>query len=42
MVVEDGKTTKDDILRSFRLLEGTELMGTVLNKSDAPMQSYYY
>lgn len=42
-VVEDGKTTKDEILRSLRLLEGYELLGTILNKSSAKSeQSYNY
>ena len=32
LVVEDGKTTAEDIRRSLQILEGTELMGIVLNK----------
>lgn len=32
-VVEDGKTTPDDLYRSMQLLKGVELLGTVLNKA---------
>lgn len=42
MVVEDGRTTEDQIVQSLRLLEGTELLGTVLNKSNVRSQAYYY
>ena len=33
MVVEDGKTTEEDLKRSVQLLEGSNLVGTVLNKA---------
>jgi protein-tyrosine kinase len=33
MVVEEGKTDTDDLLRAAELLESTNLIGTVLNKS---------
>ncbi|MBK7522599.1 MAG: CpsD/CapB family tyrosine-protein kinase [Gammaproteobacteria bacterium] len=33
MVVEDGVTTTDDVLRSLQLLEGSKLIGTILNKA---------
>ena len=33
MVVEDGVTTTDDVLRSLQLLEGSNLIGTILNKA---------
>ncbi|MGR8929533.1 MAG: CpsD/CapB family tyrosine-protein kinase [Gammaproteobacteria bacterium] len=32
LVVEDGKTSPDEIRRSLAILEGTNLIGTVLNK----------
>ena len=34
-VVEDGKTTKHEVVESFRLLNGTPVIGTLLNKSMA-------
>jgi capsular exopolysaccharide synthesis family protein len=34
LVVEDGKSTEDDVRRSLQLLEGTNVVGTVLNKAD--------
>lgn len=33
LVIEAGKTKKDDILRSHKLLEQSNLIGTILNKS---------
>lgn len=33
MVVEDGVTTVDDVQRSLQLLEGSNLIGTILNKA---------
>ncbi len=33
LVVEDGRNTAEEIRRSLQILEGTELMGIVLNKS---------
>lgn len=33
MVVEDGVTTEDDVQRSLQLLEGSNLIGTILNKA---------
>jgi Mrp family chromosome partitioning ATPase len=32
MVVEDGATSDDDLARAMQLLEGNNLIGTVLNK----------
>jgi len=42
LVLEDGKNKEADITRSLQLLEGTNLIGSVLNKSDNPptYQSY--
>ena len=36
-VVEEGRTTRHDVLESFRLLNGTPVIGTILNKSIAPL-----
>ena len=33
LVVEDGVTTEEDLTRSMQLLEGVNLLGTVLNKA---------
>ena len=33
LVVEEGKTSRDDVVRAAELLSGTNLLGTVLNKS---------
>ena len=42
LVLEDGKNREEDIKKSLQLLEGTHLLGTVLNKSEKPPthQSY--
>ena len=42
LIVEDGKTTAEDIRRSLQILEETELMGIVLNKSQEPIGNMYY
>ena len=42
LVVEEGKTTRDDITRAVGYLRRTELLGTVLNKSEEPTTGYYY
>jgi capsular exopolysaccharide synthesis family protein len=43
LVVEDGKNTEDEIKKSLQMLSGTNLLGTILNKSENPPdhQSYY-
>jgi len=41
LVVEEGKTTRDDITRAVGYLRKTELLGTVLNKSEEPTTGYY-
>jgi hypothetical protein len=33
LVIEDGVSTRDDLQRCLRLLEGSTLMGTILNKA---------
>jgi len=42
LVVEDGKNTADEIRRSLQILEDTELMGIVLNKSEETLGEAYY
>ena len=42
LIVEDGKTTADEIRRSLQILEATELMGIVLNKSRESMGDANY
>ena len=41
LVVENGKNTESDVRNSMRLLEGTNLIGTVLNKADEEIRDYY-
>ena len=43
MVVEDGKTTKDELIAAVEMMEGAPLLGTVLNKvaESHLMYSYY-
>ena len=37
LVIEDGRTTRDQLTRAVEMLEGTHLLGTVLNKArEAP------
>ena len=42
LVVEDGKTTAEEVSRSMQILEETELMGIVLNKSQESMGDANY
>lgn len=41
LVVENGKNTQSDVQHSLRLLEGSNLIGTVLNKADEEIIGYY-
>ena len=41
MVVENGSNKQSEVLDSMRLLEGTNLIGTVLNKADEEVRDYY-
>jgi capsular exopolysaccharide synthesis family protein len=41
LVVEEGKTRRDEIIRAAELLTSMHLIGTVLNKSDEPVVSVY-
>ena len=40
LVVEDGKTHKDEILKSMEMLSSIDLMGVVLNKSSEKLSAY--
>ncbi len=42
LVVEDHKTQADELARTIDLLEGLDLIGTVLNKSTEDTQGYDY
>ena len=42
LVVENGKNTEEEVVKSLKLLEHTNCMGTVLNKLDEGKQKYYY
>ena len=42
LVVAEGDTRRDDLRRSLEVLGKTELLGTVLNKSDQSMRGYGY
>jgi len=41
LVIENGKNTQSDVQNSLHLLEGTNLIGTVLNKADEVIRDYY-
>jgi protein-tyrosine kinase len=40
-VVAEGKTSRTEVVKACELLEGTNLIGTVLNRSDEKTASYY-
>ncbi len=40
-VVAEGKTSRIEVVKACELLEGTNLIGTVLNRSDEKTASYY-
>jgi len=42
LVVENGKNTEEEVIKSMKLLEHTNYIGTVLNKVDEGEQKYYY
>jgi capsular exopolysaccharide synthesis family protein len=42
LVIEEGKNTEEEIRNSLRLLQSTELLGTVLNKGEPESSGYYY
>ena len=41
LVVEDGGTTKDELVRAVEMLGDTALLGTVLNKAQQLQPTYY-
>jgi len=41
MVVENGRSTHSEVQDSLRMLEGTNLIGTVLNKADEEVRDYH-
>jgi len=41
LVVEDGKTTPDEVQRSLSILEETNFAGMVLNKSKGTVTNSY-
>ena len=42
MVVEDGNTTKEELTRAVEMMEGSHLLGTVLNKAQGRPSNYPY
>lgn len=42
LVVEDGKNTSDELQHCMHILEQTNLLGLVLNKSRQPLPTYQY
>jgi len=42
LVVEDGKNTTEELQHSMYILEQTNLLGLVLNKSRQPLPIYQY
>ncbi len=42
LVVEDGKNTSEELQQSMYILEQTNLLGLVLNKSKQPLPTYQY
>ncbi len=41
LVIEEGKTSRDELEHAIGLLQGTHLLGTVLNKSHEKITPYY-
>jgi protein-tyrosine kinase len=42
LVIEEGKSHKNEVSKAVELLKGTHLIGTVLNKSEEASQRYSY
>ncbi|MCZ6659747.1 MAG: CpsD/CapB family tyrosine-protein kinase [Gammaproteobacteria bacterium] len=42
VVVEDGKTQREEITRTLDMLQGSNVLGTILNKAGDIGQAYYY
>ncbi len=41
LIIEEGKTTREELEHAVGLLQGTQLLGTVLNKSHEKITPYY-
>ena len=41
LVVEIGKNSQSEVQNAMRLLQGTNIIGTVLNKADEEIRDYY-
>ena len=41
LVVENGRNTTSEVQSTMRLLQGTNMLGTVLNKADEELKDYY-
>ena len=42
LVIEEGATTAEDAKYALDLLQGTNILGTVLNKADGPLREGYF
>ncbi len=42
VVVQNGATKREDLATTYDLLRGTKIIGSVMNQSDEPTQSYNY
>lgn len=42
LVVENGKNTEEEVIKSLEILKRTNYIGTVLNKADEKSKDYYY
>ena len=42
LVVENGKNTEEEVTKSLQILERTNFIGAVLNKTDEENKNYYY
>jgi len=42
LVVESGKTPKDQILEAINMLENRNIYGLVMNKAEMNNRKYYY
>ena len=41
LVVEEGKTRKEDLVEAMEILRGVNVLGTVLNKAEVVNKVYY-
>jgi hypothetical protein len=41
MVVEEGKNSPDELRKSLKILEGTNLLGSVMNKATISIMPQY-